>query len=112
MSSEQDCLRTYLPQLERENLLVRISKPVDAEFEAAALIKQASKLGKAILFEKMKGSTHRVVANVAGNRRMIYSALRLSTENFLQEISDRASINSKTKIVKNAPVQEVLRGEN
>lgn len=109
MSSEQDSLRAYLPRLERENLVIKVDKQVDAEFEAAALIKKASKLEKAILFEKVKGADHRVVANVAGNRRMISLALRLPTANFLQEVSNRASTNLKTRLVRAAPVQEVCK---
>ncbi len=90
-------------------MLIRIRKEVEPRFEAAALIKQATALDKAIYFEKVKGKDHPVVANVAGSRRMVSLSLGLGGGNFLRDFADGAARNLKAKLVSNAPVQQVVK---
>lgn len=106
--SDQKSMRDHLAALERDDLLVRIKKEVDPVFEAAALIKQASKIGKAIYFEKARGKDHPAVANIAGSRKMLSLALGMDEHNFLSEFLDKSSRSRRTKIVASGPVQEVV----
>ncbi len=106
MSIAQPSLRDHLKALEDQELLFRITKPVNPKYEAAALIKQAAKLKKAILFEKILASDHQAVANVVGSREMISIGLGLSSTDLLPELSNRIRSEFKTRLVKTGPVQE------
>ncbi len=111
MKKSEYCFRDHLTDLEAARLLIRVEREVDPKYEIPALIKKASKLGKAIYFQNVKGHDHPVAANVCGSRKMISIALSLSTENFLKELLDRVSSSSFstcTLQVSNAPVQQVV----
>jgi 2,5-furandicarboxylate decarboxylase 1 len=100
-----------LSTLEEEKMLLRIRKPVNANYEVAALIKQASVLGKAIVFDHVIGKDHAVAANVAGSPDMISLGLGIDDErkNFLPEFSNRIqkSKDLKSKSVKHGAILEV-----
>lgn len=85
-----------------------MKKEVNPDYEVAALIKKAAGIGKAILFEQVKGKNHRVAANVAGSRKMLSLALSSKGESFLEELSKRVSRDFGVKLVQNAPVQQVV----
>ena len=64
-------LRACLARLEAHERLLRVRRPVDPRIELAALITEAERRGRAILFESVVGSTMPVVANVVGGRRLL-----------------------------------------
>jgi UbiD family decarboxylase len=105
--TSQSCLRGHLARLEEQNLLLRVKKQVKRGFEIAALIKKASKLGKAIFFENVKGN-HAVAANVAGSHRMLAMALGLEPDGFLQKFDERTSKSYKAKLVNTGSIQEIV----
>jgi len=87
---------------------MRVGRQVDPRFEVAAIIKKVAKLGKAVIFENVKGSEHRVVANAVGSREMIALGLGMAQVGFLGEFTKRTSEPFKAKLVKTGLVQEVV----
>jgi 2,5-furandicarboxylate decarboxylase 1 len=105
------CFRDHLEDLERNDLLIKVTKSVDPKFEIPALIRKATKLEKAIIFSNVKDKDHSIVANVAGSRRMISLALSMDkTQSFLKQLAGRISTVNKPgrRLVKTAPVQEIV----
>ena len=104
----QASLRDHLANLEGHGLVLRVRRQVDPRFEVAAVIKKVAKLGKAVVFENVKGSEHSVVANVVGSRKMIALGLGMQASDFLEKFTERTSKPFKTKLVKAGAVQEVV----
>jgi len=85
-----------------------VKRKIDTRFEAAALIKKAASVGKALLLENVKGSDHQIAANVVGSRTMIARALSLDEGNLLAGLSGRLKGTPGLVSVKRPPVQEVV----
>ena len=68
-------LRSYLKALERSGQLIRIRKEVDPDQEITVIQHRVLAAGgPALLFERVKGSVHRVAANLFGTRRRVAMA--------------------------------------
>jgi len=102
-------LRSFLPLLEEKGLLLRVKKAVDRRFELTSLIVKAQKLGKAILFENVSGSSMPVVSNIVGSRRMLALALDVNEDQLLEEYMKRTSEFMQPRLVDHGAVQEVVR---
>ncbi len=129
-------LRDFIRELEKRGELIRVRVPVDPELEITEITDRISKApaaqNKAILFESVKGSTMPVLINAFGSASRM--ALALNVDNLEQLHHDLAktidlklpqglsaalnrgrdllsvlqSIGLGPKIVKSAPVQEVV----
>lgn len=129
-------LRDFIRELEKRGELIRVRVPVDPELEITEITDRISKApaaqNKAILFESVKGSNMPVLINAFGSAARM--ALALNVENLEQLHHDLAktidlklpqglgaalnrgrdllgvlqSIGLGPKIVKSAPVQEVV----
>jgi len=129
-------LRDFMRELEKRGELIRVRVPVDPELEITEITDRISKApaaqNKAILFESVKGSNMPVLINAFGSAARM--ALALNVENLEQLHHDLAktidlklpqglgaalnrgrdllgvlqSIGLGPKIVKTAPVQEVV----
>ncbi len=129
-------LRDFIRELEKRGELIRVRVPVDPELEITEITDRVSKApaaqNKAILFESVKGSNMPVLINAFGSASRM--ALALNVENLEQLHHDLAktidlklpqglgaalnrgrdlfsvlqSIGLGPKIVKSAPVQEVV----
>jgi UbiD family decarboxylase len=95
--------------LEEKGLLLRVKKAVDRRFELASLIAKAQKLGKAVLFENVSGSSLPVVSNVVGSRKMLALALDVDEERLLEEYVRRSEDLIQPQLVSEGAVQEVVR---
>jgi UbiD family decarboxylase len=82
-------LREFADELDRKRDLLRIDKMVDPEYEIAAVVSKLDK-NRAVLFECVKGSKFRVLANVLGTRRRIALAINSSEEDGIDERISRA----------------------
>lgn len=127
-------LNAFIERLEKENELVRIAREVDPVLEITEIADRVSKSrdgGKALLFEKVKGSAYPVLINAMGSFRRMAMAMGsdsiegaagrirklLSIEDapkglpgklgLLGEMANLVKIGPK--IVKNAPCQEVVQ---
>jgi UbiD family decarboxylase len=102
-------LRSFLSLLEEKGLLVRVKRIVDRRFELAALITKVQKVGKAVLFENVSGSSIPVVSNVVGSKRMLALALGVDVNGVLDEYICRSAELVQPKLVDYGPVQEVVK---
>lgn len=102
--------RSYLDLLEKENLLLHVTREVDTKFELMVIGRKAEKMGKAVIFERVKGyPDFRVVYNVLGSRRMVALALKTTETVIAKEFARRSERQISPKIVKSGPVKEVVK---
>ncbi len=129
-------LREFLRLLEGKGLLKRIKAEVDPVLEIAEITDRMCKSpdgGKALFFEKVKGSVFPVVTNIFGSFQRMCLALEvkrlddvaLRIEEMLKQsppksLMEKLSLLPKLfelskclpKLVKNAPCQEVVEKDN
>ncbi len=74
MKNNSADLRSFLFMLQNQNDLVRVSRDVNTEYEAAAVTARLDG-GNAVLFENVKESKSRVICNVVGTPKRFYLAL-------------------------------------
>jgi 4-hydroxy-3-polyprenylbenzoate decarboxylase len=118
-------LRDFLRRLEEVGDLHRIGVEVDPELEIAEIVDRVSKMedgGRALFFEKVKGSRFPVTANLFGSYKRICLALGIGELNdlsrFMAEFLDSLPAGSTTgwwkhigfapRRTTNAPCQEVV----
>ncbi|MFH1821319.1 MAG: UbiD family decarboxylase [Methanobacteriota archaeon] len=101
-------LRTFLQKVDDEKELIRVKKEVDSKTQMGALFTDAGKMGKAVLFENVKGHPDwRVVGELLTTRKRQAIALETTQERLLLEYVDRLSKPlTKCKIVSSGPVKE------
>ena len=68
-------LRDFIKISEREGDVLHVREEVSPRFEISYVSKRFDKDGPILLFEKVKGSDRKVVANVCGTRKRICRAL-------------------------------------
>ena len=74
-------LRTYLAELEAAGELVRIQREVDPRFEIAAIIHRLQREhNKAVVFERVRGSSIPVAGNVLGSHERIARLLGVTKD--------------------------------
>src|SRR3990172_11301168 len=85
-----DTLRDFIAVLEKNGELVRVRAEVDAELEIAEITDRVSKQkgseNRALLFERVKGSSFPVLTNAFGSLKRICLALEVER---LDEIGQR-----------------------
>lgn len=101
-------MRSFLSELRKRDLLITVKREVDRRFELAAVLKNIAREGKAAFFEKVKGSPFPVVSNILGSRQMLAQALGCEPEATASEFSRRSKLGLATRLVKDAPVKEVI----
>ncbi len=105
-------LRSYLKQLETNNLLLHVDRDVDPKFELSAVVRAAEKENKAIEFHSVRGSTFPVVANLTVSRKMLALALDTPEGKTVEEYVSRADRPIKPQLVSSGPCKEnILLGD-
>ena len=105
----QKDLRFCLEVFKSKDRLLTIRREVDPQFELPAVMKAGEKLGKAILFEKAKGSKFRVINNVFGSREMLAHLLEATPERVVNEWINRVKDPVEPIVVSTGPVKEVVK---
>ena len=105
----QEDLRMFLDRLERADLLQRVTKEVDPRFELSAVAKKVERLGKAMIFEKVKGYDLSVATNVFGSRAMLAMIFDTEPENAVREFMRRSEQRVEPVRVADAPCKEVVK---
>jgi UbiD family decarboxylase len=100
-------LRNFLEEREKEVNFLHIKDQVSPRFEISSIIK-AFDGGPILFFDKIKGHTTKVVANVCGTRERFCSALNVNAEGLYQRLVDAWRSPVPPKIVKDGPVKEVV----
>ncbi|RLG98120.1 UbiD family decarboxylase [Candidatus Bathyarchaeota archaeon] len=101
-------LREFLKQMEAEGEVLHIKEKLSPKFEIAAIMKALDK-GPILIFEKVKGESTKIVANVCATRERICKALNVERENLYSKLVYAWKNPSKPKIAKDSPVKEVVR---
>ncbi|MCD6242240.1 UbiD family decarboxylase [Candidatus Bathyarchaeota archaeon] len=101
-------LREFLKQMEAEGEVLHIKEKLSPKFEIAAIMKAMDK-GPILIFEKVKGKSTKIAANVCATRERICKALNVKRENLYSKLVYAWKNPSKPKIAKDSPVKEVVR---
>ena len=78
-------LRTFVQRLDQQGRLVKISRPVDAVYEAAAVIKALA--GRPALLEQVNGHSMPLVSNVCGDRALVCDALGVAQPQLIPHLA-------------------------
>ncbi len=100
-------LRNFLEEKEKKKQILHIKDQVSPRFEISSIIK-AFDGGPILFFDKIKGHTTKVVANVCGTRERFCSALNVDAEGLYRKLIDAWRSPTPPKIVKEGPVKEVV----
>ena len=98
-------LRAYLSQIKKLNELSVVKKKISIKYEIAALTEKIDG-GNAILFENIKESKFRLVANLVGTRERFAKAVNAKESNIHQKIILAIKGAKKPKIVSDAKFME------
>jgi 2,5-furandicarboxylate decarboxylase 1 len=100
-------LRAYLDELGSE--LLRVSAPLSPKFEIAAVLREASATGRAVLFEQVRGHPGvRIAGNLLASRRLAARALGTSEEKLFDTYAERAGQSIAPATASEVPAQEVV----
>jgi UbiD family decarboxylase len=102
-------LRFCLEFFKSNDHLLTIEREVDPKFELPAVMKAAEKLGKAILFKKVKRSEFSVVNNLLGSRDMLAFLFETTPKDVVNEWIERISNPIEPQLVSSGPVKEVIK---
>ena len=105
----QEDLRGFIDKLEKADLLQRIPRAVDPRFELSAVSKKVERLGKALVFEQVKGYDLPVVTNVFGSRTMLAMIFDTTPEDVVREFMKRSEARIDPVIVDGGPCKEVVK---
>ena len=102
-------LRGFLNVLESTANLLHFQEELSPEYEIPAATKYISHhIGKAVIFDKVKGYHIPVVGNLMGSRELTAIAFGVREDKLEESYLERARKPIKPRLVDIAPVQEVL----
>jgi len=90
-------MREFVNILDKKGLLVKIKKPVDVKYETSTIMRMLD--GKPILFEKVKGFSMPVVANISSSRELIAMGLGIKPNEIIGKLADAIDHPKEPKIV-------------
>ncbi len=99
-------LREFLRQMEKQKEVFHVKEPVSTRYDVAHLIRCFDNDGPTLLFENVKESQTKVVANVSGTRNRTAKALRIQPERLYEKLADAWRFPSKAKMTTNATMNE------
>jgi len=104
-------MRDFLDRLHQAGKLVRITRPVQRDLQAAGLLKALD--GRAALLEQVEGFDARVAGNLFSSRELIAQYFGVATEEIIPMMMEAISNPSEPEVITGpAPCQElVLEGD-
>jgi UbiD family decarboxylase len=106
-------MRRCLDELDAGGRLIRVHKEVDPEYELPAAAKVLHrKYGKAVLFEKVKGSDIPLVTYLFPDRESVADSLNFSSQEMFKEWYQRENNQKAPVRVTDSPVKEVIVTED
>ena len=90
-------LADFVKMLEEKNLLTRISRPVDTKYEVSTLMKMLD--GRALLFDRVKGATMPIIANICSSRDLVALGLGIRREELIAKLTDAVEHPKKARVV-------------
>jgi UbiD family decarboxylase len=102
-------LREYLNALEKAGELAQVKKEVDPKFELGAICKTIHEKGrKALLFDRVRGSSMPVVTELLATFNRIAMALETDESDLFKGVMERTKSPVEPKIVKTGPCKEII----
>lgn len=98
-------LRGYIDQLKRSGQLLVVKKMVSTKYEIAAITAKVDG-GKAVLFENIKESKLRLIANLVGTRTRFAKAIGATETTIHNKIISAINHPKKPKIISNGKFME------
>lgn len=98
-------MREFVNMLDKKGLLIKIKKPVDVKYEVSTIMRILD--GKPILFEKVKGFSMPVVANISSSRELIAIGLGIKPNEIIGKLTDAIDHPKEPKIVGAKGYEEV-----
>jgi len=98
-------MREFVNLLDKKGLWVKIKKPVDIKYEASTIMRMLD--GKPIFFEKVKGFSMPVVANISSSRELIAMGLGIKPNEIISKLADAIDHPKEPKIVGAKDYEEV-----
>ncbi len=92
----------------------KVRKEVDPQYEVGALCKTVHEKGrKALLFEKVRGSSMPVAAELLGTFKRIAIAIDAEEGDLFSEVVERTKVSVEPSVVSDGPCKEVvLKGKD
>lgn len=108
-------LRGFLAEYEKKNPkeFCRIKREVDPKYEVAAILTKLEEIRKLpiLFYEKVKGSSISVVANVYSTKKKIASSIGIDPRKFRERYIEAIENQIPPKIVSDGPVMDETIGE-
>jgi 2,5-furandicarboxylate decarboxylase 1 len=102
-------LRSFLDLADTHASLLRLSRPVDPELEAGALLRELERQDQIGLFEHISGREGRLVGNLLGRRDLLALAMQIEPTELVAEFGRRMTQRVQPQRIDGlAPVQEVV----
>jgi 2,5-furandicarboxylate decarboxylase 1 len=101
-------LRGFLEQMEKEGEVLHVRDQVSPVFEVSGLMKTFDNEGPVLLFERVKNSDVKVVANVCGTRSRICRALNIGSDGLYRRLLWAWRSPKKPKVVAEGSFEEVV----
>jgi UbiD family decarboxylase len=105
-------LRCFLEEMENKGETLHIKDEVSKLFEIAHIIKNFESNGPILFFENIKETRKKVVANVCGKRKRVYSALGVEKEGFYRRLLEAWRHPRKPRVEDDGAVKEVEEKPN
>jgi UbiD family decarboxylase len=112
LNNDNQSLRGFLGMLDREypDEIVRIKQPVDLHFATTSVVFELERAGKSpvVVFEQVGNAGMPIVANVAGNRKLLAACLGVSTPDLPSTFRERCQKYIPCEVVPEAAWNEVV----
>ncbi|MDP6086839.1 MAG: UbiD family decarboxylase [Nitrospinota bacterium] len=110
-------LRSFIQAFEQEfpEELIRVSEPVDLEFDIMALVLEYERRGQSpiLFFDNIKGHQVPIICNLVAGRRSLAKALETPEHRLAEEFSGRLKEYIDPALVEDPPFRQVvLTGED
>jgi 2,5-furandicarboxylate decarboxylase 1 len=90
--------RDFIERLDKEGMLVKISRPVSTKYEIASVMKKMD--GKPLLFESVQGFGYKVAANVISTRDLLAEGIGVKKEEMIKSIANAIDRPKQPKVMK------------
>jgi len=90
-------MREFVKLLDEKGLLIKMKKPVDVKYEVSTIMRMLD--GNPILFEKVKGHSMPVVANISSSRELIAMGLGIKPSEIIGKLAGAIDHPKEPKIV-------------
>jgi len=104
-------LREFLKQSEMKKEILHVKDEVSTRFEIPFIMKSFDNQDSILLFEKVKNSETKIVANVCGTRKRICAALNIDCDRLYRKLMDAWRSPRKPKTVEDSAVKEIVEND-